>query len=68
MMQHMLMGRFLLFATTVAKLETLPKNLTERRFRELWAQTDQTERNERIRFQQLLKLIENTTAARSAER
>jgi hypothetical protein len=30
---------FLNFATTVAKSDLLPKNLTERRFRSLWEQT-----------------------------
>ena len=56
---QLLFGRFLAFSTTVLKPESLPKNLNERRFRNLWASTDQAEGNERIRFQQLLKLIES---------
>jgi len=34
-------GHFLNFATTVAKADSLPANLTERRFRALWEQTDE---------------------------
>jgi hypothetical protein len=33
-------GRFLNFITMVIKTDSLPKNLTERRFRSLWEQTD----------------------------
>jgi hypothetical protein len=47
-------GRFLLFSTNVEKLENLPVNLTEGRFRDLWADTDANEGNERIRFAQVL--------------
>jgi hypothetical protein len=54
-------GHFLTFSTTVLKAETLPNNLTERRFRLFWEQTDKDERNDRIRFQQVLKLIRDRT-------
>ena len=35
-------GKFLEFATTVANQETLPKNLTERRFRSYWDRGNST--------------------------
>jgi hypothetical protein len=54
-------GGFLNFATTVAKAESIPNNLTERRFRSLWELTDKAERNERVRFQEVLKLIREDT-------
>ena len=57
--KRLLFGRFLEFSTMVLKPENLPRNLNERRFRELWAKTDQSEGNERIRFQQVLKFIED---------
>jgi hypothetical protein len=54
-------GRFLEFATTVAKPENLPKGVTERKFRALWEQTEK-DGNERVRFQAVLKMIrENVT-------
>jgi len=39
-------GRFLNFTTTVVKAGTLPKNLTERRFRTFWEQTEERKRAE----------------------
>ena len=52
-------GRFLHFTTTVVNPENLPKNLTERRFRHFWEQTDKDEHNDRIRYQQVLEMIRN---------
>ena len=45
--------RFLRFAGTVS----LPADLTERRFRALWAQTDKNTREEELRFRQVVKLL-----------
>jgi len=45
--------RFLRFAGTVS----LPADLTERRFRALWAQTDNNTREEELRFRQVVKLL-----------
>lgn len=57
--KRLLFGRFLSFIANAIKPENLPRNLTEGRFRALWSETDQNEGNERIRFQQVLKLIED---------
>jgi transcriptional regulator with XRE-family HTH domain len=48
-------GRFLSFSTMVLNSENLPKNLTERRFREYWEQTTGT--NERRRFTEVQRLM-----------
>jgi len=56
--RRLIFGRFLTFTPTGVNAENLFANLTERRFRELWSETDQNEGNERIRFQQVMKLIE----------
>src|SRR5262245_18080777 len=45
--------RFLRFAETVS----LPADLTERRFRALWAQIDKNTREEELRFRQIIKLL-----------
>ena len=45
--------RFLRFAGTVS----LPADLTEHRFRALWAQTDKNTREEELRFRQVVKLL-----------
>jgi hypothetical protein len=45
--------RFLRFTGTVS----LPADLTERRFRALWAQTDKNTREEELRFRQVVKLL-----------
>ena len=45
--------RFLRFAGTVS----LPADLTERRFRALWTQTDKNTREEELRFRQVVKLL-----------
>jgi hypothetical protein len=59
--KRMLFGRFLNFIPTGINSETVPNNLTCDRFRSLWEQTDKDERNDRIRFQQVLKLIREDT-------
>ena len=56
-------GRFLNFSTNVLKLELLPINLNEGRFREFWVRT---EGDERARFREVVKLMQSeTTLARS---
>src|SRR5262245_1357407 len=52
-------GRFLHFATMmgVRNDDPLLANLTERRFRALWAQTDKNVRREELRFHQIIKLL-----------
>jgi hypothetical protein len=50
-------GRFLHFtARMVAKPDSLVADLTERRFRALWAQTDKSA-HEELRFHQIIKLL-----------
>ena len=44
--------------------ETGPNNLTERQFRGYWAATETSETNERIRFQAVLRLMEQETRLR----
>jgi len=51
-------GRFLDFATTVANPEKPLLGLTERRFRFFWEQTDRSETNGRIRFREVLRLMQ----------
>lgn len=50
-------GAFLSFAPT----GSIPRNLTERRFRGYWERTDKNEGNERVRFRAVLALIEHDT-------
>lgn len=59
--RRLLFGRFLNFMPVGINAENLPRNLTEGRFRELWAKADQDEPNERIRFQQVLDQIRANT-------
>ena len=54
--KRLLFGRFLGFGTDVPK----PKNLSEGRFRGYWERTEKNG-NERIRFQAVLRLIEEET-------
>lgn len=49
-------GRFLSFITTVIKSESVPADLTERHFRDLW---ERTEGNERERFNTVIALMQN---------
>jgi hypothetical protein len=60
-------GRFLSFSTTVLKSESLPKSLTERRFRLFWSQTDK-DGNERVRFREAARLIEEHDSAEKVRR
>jgi hypothetical protein len=51
-------GRFLHFATMMGvRNDPLLANLTERRFRALWAQTDKNVRREELRFYQIIELL-----------
>jgi hypothetical protein len=52
-------GRFLNFITTVIKTESLPANLTERRFRALWEQTDKDAPKEEFRFRAVIKMLQS---------
>jgi hypothetical protein len=67
MSYRLVFGRFLNFSTNVEKQKTLPKNLTEGRFRSYWQQTDKSA-NERGRFIQTLDLMKNDLALRSNNR
>jgi hypothetical protein len=62
--RQMLFGKFLAFTPTGVN----PKNLTERRFRGYWEQTDKTENNERIRFRQVQRFIDEATVVRAPRR
>lgn len=54
-------GRFLNFTTMVVKADFLPRNLTERKFRKYWEQTD-THQNERARFAEIIRAMRNDIA------
>ena len=59
-------GRFLNFANSL-EAQSLPKNLSAKKFLDIWEeQTVQKERNDRIRFQAMLKILRSgsITAAR----
>jgi len=60
--QSLRFGRFLDFSTVVEKSEKPPHNLTERRFRAYWEQTDKRGGNERQRFMVVLDLMRGDTA------
>jgi hypothetical protein len=66
--KRLLFGRFLGFLSTDKKLESVPRNLSERRFRSYWEQTDKAEGNERIRFAEVQRLMEETTVVRQPRR
>ena len=61
-------GRFLNFSPTGENPETLPKSLSERRFREYWERTDKTETNERIRFVAVQRFIAAEVSLRRGNR
>jgi len=65
--QSLLFGRFLSFATTGSN-PPIPANLTERRFRSYWEQTDKSEGNERQRFLEVQRLLQTQTVVRSQRR
>jgi hypothetical protein len=54
-------GRFLGFTTAVV----IPRNLSEWKFRGYWERTDKDEGNERIRFREVMKLMERDLTLRS---
>jgi hypothetical protein len=55
--RRIVFGRFLGFVPS----GHIPRNLTERAFRSYWEQTDKAEKNDRIRFQAVLRLMEEHT-------
>jgi hypothetical protein len=60
----MFFGQFLNFANSLAEPESLPKNLSAKKFLGLYEQQSvQTEHNERIRFQVVLKLMRSQSIA-----
>lgn len=59
--RHLKFGHFLSFIPMGINSENLPKNLSERRFRSFWEQTDKNEPNDRIRFQAVLKMVQDNT-------
>lgn len=58
--RHLRFGRFL----ADGPMGPFPKNLTERRFRGFWDHTDKN-KNDRIRFGEVLRLMEEATLTRS---
>jgi hypothetical protein len=61
-------GRFLSFSPVGLNSENAPNNLTERRFRGYWDQTDKKESNERVRFRAVHNLIAEEVALRKQNR
>ena len=61
--RRLLFGRFLNFVPTGTNAEIPPHNLTERRFRSYWEQTEK-DGNERIRFLAVRKLIQEELSLR----
>jgi hypothetical protein len=61
MTQRLLFGRFLAFVTT----GNIPRNLSERRFRDYWSRT---EGDERDRFREVRRLMEAETTLRRPQR
>jgi len=59
-------GRFLNFASSLAEAGSLPRNLSVKKFLDVWEQTVRNGRNERIRFRQALQIMRSVsiTAAR----
>jgi len=57
--RRLLFGRFLQYMPIGIKAESLPKNLTEGRFRALWEQTDKDLPKEEYRFRDVLKLLQS---------
>jgi hypothetical protein len=66
--QRLRFARFIIFTTQVVKAETIPKNLTERLFRDYWSKTDKTETNDRIRFRAAYNLMAEDIALRKQSR
>jgi transcriptional regulator with XRE-family HTH domain len=59
-------GRFLNFSPMGLSPESTPKNLTERKFRSYWEQTDKSP-NERAQFMQVLDLWLRAIRAKTAQ-
>jgi len=59
--QKLMFGRFLDFVATATNPESLPTNLTERRFRGYWQRIQKFEGNERQRFAAVLRLMREET-------
>jgi len=60
--QRLTFGRFLDFVTSGNNSQNLPKNLTERRFRGYWEQTEK-DLDERFRFREVGRLIKDELTA-----
>ena len=60
--RQMRFGRFLTNSPTGENPEIPLSKLTERRFRDYWSRTDKGETNERIRFGEVLRLIDGTNS------
>jgi|SRR5215475_1435956 len=58
--QRLRFGRFLNFITTVINEDVLPRNLTERRFRQFWSEQEKHGGNDRQRFQATLDAIRSS--------
>jgi hypothetical protein len=63
--RQLVFGRFLSFGPMGPNLESTPKNLTERKFRSYWEQTDKSP-NERSRFMRVLELIKLDTVSNAS--
>jgi hypothetical protein len=71
--QHLRFGRFLNYSTVVENTDPLPTNLTERRFRSFWAQTERPEganntEGEAERFPAVRTLITESAVLRNDKR
>jgi len=55
----LLFGRFLNFMPMGIKVESLPANLSERKFRALWEKTDPTAAKDEFRFRAVLKALQS---------
>lgn len=60
-------GQFLAIAPMGANTDSLPKNLSERKFREYWERTDKAE-PDKVRFAMVAKLIKSETSVMTARR
>jgi hypothetical protein len=65
--RRLVFGRFLEFMPNGISAESLPKNLSEGRFREFWKQTDRND-NERQRFQAAWDAMSSNTEVRQPKR
>lgn len=63
--QSLRFGRFLDFTTGVVNSGTATSKLSEGFFRRCWERTDKTEGNERIRFQEVVRIMSKTSLSLS---